>query len=168
MARYEAAQFGAKPAGARPQADEHESARAVRQRHPWFAEPAEHRHPTRPISDADDDLAAPRPARATTPRAGGGRGAVSRSPLSTSGNVSRGNGMGHLDEPALRQPADRVRPVLGPQGNVVQHMAALPHREVARTVATVRASGANATHSVSPVPEPTHPLRTLSARPVRR
>ena len=42
-------------------------------------------------------------------------------------------------------PADRVRPVLGTQGNVVQHMAALPHREVARTVATVRASGANAT-----------------------
>ena len=42
-------------------------------------------------------------------------------------------------------PCDRVRPVLGPQGNIVQHMAALPHREVAGALATVRASGANAT-----------------------
>ena len=33
--------------------------------------------------------------------------------------------------------------MLGPQGNVVQHMAALPHREVAGTLATARASGAN-------------------------
>ena len=40
-------------------------------------------------------------------------------------------------------PADRVRPVLGPQGNIVQHMAALPHREVAGALAMVRASGAN-------------------------
>ena len=39
-------------------------------------------------------------------------------------------------------PCDRVLPVLGPQGDVVQHMRALPHREVAAAVATVRASGA--------------------------
>ena len=37
-------------------------------------------------------------------------------------------------------PADRVRPVLGPQRNIVEHMRALPHREVAAAVATVRAS----------------------------
>ena len=28
-------------------------------------------------------------------------------------------------------PSDRVGPVLGPQRNIVQHMRALPHREVA-------------------------------------
>ena len=38
-------------------------------------------------------------------------------------------------------PADRVRPVLGPQRNIVEHMRALPHREVAAALATVRASG---------------------------
>ena len=38
-------------------------------------------------------------------------------------------------------PADRVRPVLGPQRNLVQHMRALPHWEVAAALATVRASG---------------------------
>ena len=38
-------------------------------------------------------------------------------------------------------PADRGRPVLGPQRNIVQHMRALPHREVAAAVAAVRASG---------------------------
>ncbi len=37
-------------------------------------------------------------------------------------------------------PADRVRPVLGPQRNIVEHMRALPHRQVAAAVATVRAS----------------------------
>ena len=40
-------------------------------------------------------------------------------------------------------PSDRVGPVLGPQRNIVQHMRALPHREVAAALATVRASGAN-------------------------
>ena len=39
-------------------------------------------------------------------------------------------------------PSDRVGPVLGPQRNIVQHMRALPHREVAAALATVRASGA--------------------------
>ena len=38
-------------------------------------------------------------------------------------------------------PCDRVLPVLGPQGDIVQHMRALPHREVAAALATVRASG---------------------------
>ena len=37
-------------------------------------------------------------------------------------------------------PADRVRPVLGPQRNIVEHMRALPHREVAAALAAVRAS----------------------------
>ncbi len=39
-------------------------------------------------------------------------------------------------------PCDRVLPVLGAQGDIVQHMRALPHREVAAVLATVRASGA--------------------------
>ena len=38
-------------------------------------------------------------------------------------------------------PCDRVLPVLGHQGDIVQHMRALPHREVAAVLATVRASG---------------------------
>ena len=37
-------------------------------------------------------------------------------------------------------PCDRILPVLGPQNDVVQHMRALPHREVAAALATVRAS----------------------------
>ena len=37
-------------------------------------------------------------------------------------------------------PCSRVGPVIGPQRNIVQHMRALPHREVAAAVATVRAS----------------------------
>ena len=37
-------------------------------------------------------------------------------------------------------PCSRVGPVIGPQRNIVQHMRALPHREVAPAVATVRAS----------------------------
>ena len=39
-------------------------------------------------------------------------------------------------------PCDRVLPVLGKQNEVVQHMRALPHRDVAAAVATVRASRA--------------------------
>ena len=38
-------------------------------------------------------------------------------------------------------PCDRVLPVLGHQGDIVQHMRALPHREVTAVLATVRASG---------------------------
>ena len=37
-------------------------------------------------------------------------------------------------------PCDRVGPVLGPQNDVVQHMRALPHRDVASALETVRAS----------------------------
>ena len=37
-------------------------------------------------------------------------------------------------------PCDRVGRVLGAQHSVVQHMQALPHREVAAAVAAVRAS----------------------------
>ena len=37
-------------------------------------------------------------------------------------------------------PCDRVLPVLGPQNDIVQHMRALPHKDVA-AVETVRASG---------------------------
>ena len=39
-------------------------------------------------------------------------------------------------------PCDRLGPVLGPQWDLVIHMRALPHAEVAATVSTVRASGA--------------------------
>ena len=42
----------------------------------------------------------------------------------------------------MDNPCDRVLPVLGPQGDIVQHMRALPHREVAAAIATVRASPA--------------------------
>ena len=38
-------------------------------------------------------------------------------------------------------PCDRVLPVPGPQNNIVQHMRALPHREVAAAVEKVRAAG---------------------------
>ena len=39
-------------------------------------------------------------------------------------------------------PCDRVGPVLGAQHNIVQHRQALPHREVAAALATVRISDA--------------------------
>ena len=39
-------------------------------------------------------------------------------------------------------PCNRIGPVLGPQQDLVQHMRALPHRDVAAAVETVRASGA--------------------------
>ena len=39
-------------------------------------------------------------------------------------------------------PCDRVLPVLGPQSDIVQHRRALPHRDVAGAIATVRASEA--------------------------
>ena len=39
-------------------------------------------------------------------------------------------------------PCDRIGPVLGAQGNAVRHMRALPHREVASAIRTVRASNA--------------------------
>ncbi len=39
-------------------------------------------------------------------------------------------------------PCDRIGPVLGPQQDIVQHMRALPHRDVAAAIATVRDSGA--------------------------
>ena len=41
-------------------------------------------------------------------------------------------------------PCDRIGPVLGPQGDIVQHMRALPHQDVAAAVETVRASGSAA------------------------
>ena len=37
-------------------------------------------------------------------------------------------------------PCDRIEPVLGPQREVVRHMRALPHRDVAAALETVRAS----------------------------
>ena len=39
-------------------------------------------------------------------------------------------------------PCDRIGPVLGAQGGLVRHMRALPHREVASAIETVRASNA--------------------------
>ena len=40
----------------------------------------------------------------------------------------------------IDNPCDRIGPVLGPQHDVVQHMRALPHREVAAAIRTARAS----------------------------
>ena len=40
----------------------------------------------------------------------------------------------------IDNPCDRIDPVLGPQHNVVQHMRALPHREVAAAIRTARES----------------------------
>ena len=39
-------------------------------------------------------------------------------------------------------PCNRIAPVLGPQNDIVQHQRALPHRDVAAAIETVRASGA--------------------------
>ena len=41
-------------------------------------------------------------------------------------------------------PCDRIGPVLGPQGDIVRHMRALPHGKVAAAVETVRTSDAAA------------------------
>ena len=41
-------------------------------------------------------------------------------------------------------PCDRVLPVLGPQNDIVQHMRALPHQDVAAAIETVRASASAA------------------------
>ena len=45
-------------------------------------------------------------------------------------------------EHRTENPCSRIGPVLGPQRNLVRHMRALPHREVAAAVAAVRASKA--------------------------
>ena len=37
-------------------------------------------------------------------------------------------------------PCDRVLPVLGPQNDIVQHMRALPHKDMGAPVETVRAA----------------------------
>ena len=42
----------------------------------------------------------------------------------------------------IDNPCDRLGPVLGPQYHVTEHLRALPHREVAGAIATVRASEA--------------------------
>ena len=39
----------------------------------------------------------------------------------------------------INNPCDRIGPVLGPQRDVVEHLQALPHREVATAIRTVRA-----------------------------
>ena len=46
--------------------------------------------------------------------------------------------MGHRDD----NPGDRIGPALGPQGDLVRHMRALPHREVAGAIERVRSSRA--------------------------
>ena len=38
-------------------------------------------------------------------------------------------------------PCDRIGPVLGPQQTIVQHMRALPHREVTTALERVRGAG---------------------------
>ena len=47
-------------------------------------------------------------------------------------------------EMRMDNPCDRVLPVLGPQGDIVQHMQALAHQDVAAAVETVRRSGSAA------------------------
>ena len=47
-------------------------------------------------------------------------------------------------EMRMDNPCDRVLPVLGSQGDIVQHMQALAHKDVAAAVETVRASGSAA------------------------
>ena len=42
----------------------------------------------------------------------------------------------------MDNPCDRIGPVLGPQHDVVEHLQALPHREVAAAIRTVQASTA--------------------------
>ncbi|MCY3757045.1 MAG: site-specific integrase, partial [Acidobacteria bacterium] len=42
----------------------------------------------------------------------------------------------------IDNPCDRIGPVLGPQRDVVEHMRALPHREVSAAIRTVRAATA--------------------------
>ena len=39
----------------------------------------------------------------------------------------------------INNPCDRIGPVLGPQRDLVEHLQALPHREVATAIRTVRA-----------------------------
>ena len=46
--------------------------------------------------------------------------------------------MGHRDD----NPCDRIGPALGPQGDLVRHMRALPHGEVAGAIERIRASRA--------------------------
>ena len=43
----------------------------------------------------------------------------------------------------IDNPCDRIGPVLGPQHDVVEHMQALPHRDVAAAIRRVRASTAS-------------------------
>ena len=47
-------------------------------------------------------------------------------------------------EMRMDNPCDRVLPVLGPQGDIVQHMQALAHQDVAAAVESVRNSGSAA------------------------
>ena len=47
-------------------------------------------------------------------------------------------------EMRMDNPCDRVLPVLGPQNDIVEHMRALPHQDVAAAVEAVRASGSAA------------------------
>ena len=59
-------------------------------------------------------------------------------------------------------PCDRIGPVLGAQGNGVRHSRALPHREVAPAIETVRAS------RVRPVVKLAFELLVLTADTLRR
>ena len=63
------------------------------------------------------------------------RGVRGRADDPLGAGVGRGDGTARADNPC-----DRILPVLGPQNDVVQHMRALPHGEVAAALATVRAS----------------------------
>ena len=56
-------------------------------------------------------------------------------------------------------PCDRIWPVLGPQRNLVQHTRALPHRNEAAAIATVRALDAR------PAVKPAFEFLVLTALP---
>ena len=59
-------------------------------------------------------------------------------------------------------PCDRVLPVLGPQNDIVQHRLALPHKDVAAAIETVRAAG-----SAQPAVNPSLPCAAKGAIPQR-
>ena len=66
-------------------------------------------------------------------------------------------------------PCDRIGPVLGPQHDVVQHMRALPHREVAAAIRTARAStGTGATRCSTSWPTTTRRATRRSASTITR
>ena len=59
-------------------------------------------------------------------------------------------------DPRNDNPCYRVLPVLGPQNDIVTHRLALPHKNVAAAVETVRASGPGSRHQAGVRVSPDH------------